>query len=274
MAIITISRGTFSGGQKLAECIAAKLGYRCISREVLVATAQEFGVSEEKLLEALTKKPWLLERLTRARDRYLAYIRATLLKEVKDEDVVYHGLAGHLLLKDVPHVFRIKVIANMEFRVKNAMERNNLSREEALQYIREVDEGRARWTRFIYDVDWNDPNLYDLVVNLDQIAIESACEVVCHLSNMEGYQRSDLSKKIITDMVLATHLRALIAADKGISDRGVEVVADGGVVTISGTVESIAEADRIRTIVRMEPGVEEIDSRLRVRLPVWLVGSV
>jgi len=274
MAIITISRGTFSGGQKLAECIAAKLGYRCISREVLVETAKEFDVSEEKLLEALTKKPWLLERLTRARDRYLAYIRATLLKEVKDENVVYHGLAGHLLLKDVPHVFRIKVIANIEFRVKNAMERNNLSREEALRYIQEVDEGRARWTRFIYDVDWNDPNLYDLVVNLDQIAIESACDVVCHLSNMEGYQRSDLSKKIITDMVLATHLRALIAADNNISDRGVEVVADGGVVTISGTVESIAEADRIRTIVRMEPGVKEIDSKLRVRLPVWLVGSV
>jgi cytidylate kinase len=274
MAIITISRGTFSGGQKLAECIAAKLGYRCISREVLVETAKEFDVSEEKLLEALTKKPWLLERLTRARDHYLAYIRATLLKEAKDENVVYHGLAGHLLLKDVPHVFRIKVIANMEFRIKNAMERNNFSREEALRYIREVDEGRARWTRFIYDVDWNDPNLYDLVVNLDQITIESACEVVCHLSSMEGYQRSDLSKKIITDMVLAAHLKALIAADNNISDRGVEVVADGGVVTISGTVESIAEADRIRTIVRMEPGVEEIDSKLRVRLPVWLVGSV
>jgi len=274
MAIITISRGTFSGGQKLAECIAAKLGYRCISREVLVETAKEFDVSEEKLLEALTKKPWLLERLTRARDRYLAYIRATLLKEVKDENVVYHGYAGHLLLKDVPHVFRIKVIANMEFRIKNAMERNNLSREEALQYIREVDEGRARWTRFIYDVDWNDPNLYDLVVNLDQIAIESACEVVCHLSGMEGYQRSDLSRKVIADMVLASHLKALIAADSNISDRRVEVVADGGVVTVSGTVESIAEADRIRNIVRMEPGVAEIDSRLRVRLPVWLVGGV
>ncbi len=274
MAIITISRGTFSGGQKLAECIAAKLGYRCISREVLVETAKEFEVSEEKLLEALTKKPWLLERLTRARARYLAYIRATLLKEVKDENVVYHGLAGHLLLKDVPHVFRIKVIANMEFRVKNAMERNNLGREEALRYIQEVDEGRARWTRFIYDVDWNDPNLYDLVVNLDQITIESACDVVCHLTDMEGYRKSELSKKIINDMVLASHLRALIASDKGISDREVEVVSDGGVVTISGTVESIAEADRIRTIVRMAPEVEEINSKLRVRLPVWLVGSV
>lgn len=274
MAIITISRGTFSGGQRLGECIAAKLGYRCISREVLVETAKEFEVSEDKLLEALTKKPWLLERLTRARSRYLAYIRATLLKEVKDENVVYHGLAGHLLLKDVPHVFRIKVIANMEFRVKNAMERNNFSREEALRYIQQVDEGRALWTRFIYNVDWNDPNLYDLVVNLDQIEIQSACDVVCQLSNMEGYRRSDLSRKIINDMVLASHLRALIAADKGISDREVEVVADGGVVTISGTVESIAEADRIRTIVRASPGVEDINSKLRIRLPVWLVGSV
>ena len=35
MAIITVSRGTFSGGQSLAECVAEKLGYRCLPRFAL-----------------------------------------------------------------------------------------------------------------------------------------------------------------------------------------------------------------------------------------------
>jgi hypothetical protein len=53
MAIITISRGTFSGGQSLAECVGEKLGYRCISRQVLVRAALEYNVPLDKLEEAV-----------------------------------------------------------------------------------------------------------------------------------------------------------------------------------------------------------------------------
>ncbi len=82
MAIITISRGTFSGGQSLAECIAEKLGYRCISREVLVEAAKQYGVPLEKLSKALEDAPGFLERLTTERAHYLACIRVALCKEV------------------------------------------------------------------------------------------------------------------------------------------------------------------------------------------------
>jgi len=36
MSVITISRGTFSGGRWLAECVAGHLGYRCVNRDVIV----------------------------------------------------------------------------------------------------------------------------------------------------------------------------------------------------------------------------------------------
>ena len=36
MPIVTITRGAFSGGQALAEQVASIVGYRCVSREVLV----------------------------------------------------------------------------------------------------------------------------------------------------------------------------------------------------------------------------------------------
>ncbi|MFC1980417.1 cytidylate kinase family protein, partial [Chloroflexota bacterium] len=61
MAIITISRGTFSGGQSLAEDVAKKLGYRCISREVLVEAARQYDVAEESLRKTLIEKPGFLE---------------------------------------------------------------------------------------------------------------------------------------------------------------------------------------------------------------------
>jgi cytidylate kinase len=273
MPIITISRGTFSGGRKIAECAAEKLGYRCISREVIVEAATEYGVSEDKLLEALTKKPGVVERLTWERNRYLAYIRAALVREAREENVVYHGNAGHLLLKDVPHVLKVRIIANMEFRTAAAVERENLSREEAVRFIARVDEGRAKWTRFLYGVDWNDPSLYDIVVHLDHVGLDGACDVICHMAGMDGYKPSALSRGIIDDLVLSTHLRALIAADKSISDRQVDVRAEGGIVTVTGTVESIWEADKIRTMARSTPGVKDVVSELRARLPVWAVSA-
>jgi cytidylate kinase len=267
MAIITVSRGTFSGGRKLAEGVAQSLGYRCISREVLVEASGEYGVREERLWRALTQKPGVLERLTLERSRYLAYIRAALMKEVRDEKAVYHGHAGHLLLQGVPHVLRVKVIANMEFRIAAAMEREHLSEKEAERFVRKMDEDRARWTKFLYGADWNDPSLYDIVVNLDRVDLEGAADIVVRLGSMDEYQPTELSQRTISDLVLSTHLRALIAADKSVSDDGIEITSDGGVASISGTVDSIMDADKIRTIVGNTPGVVDLVSKLRVRQP-------
>ncbi len=267
--IITISRGTFSGGLKLAELVSDKLGYRCVSREILLKASSEYGVSEQKLFQALTQKPWVLERLTKERKRYLTFIRAAVLAEVKDEKVVYHGHAGHLLLKDVPHILRVRVIANMEIRIKAAMEQNCFIRKDAIEYIKRVDKERAKWTKFLYHVDWNDSLLYDAVFHIDLISLEYISDIICRLANNIENQATRKSQKVIDDLAFGNHLKALITADKSISNGSVEVTADGSLVTIAGTVGSIADADKVRTLIRNTPGVEEVDSKMRVRLPTW-----
>src|SRR5271157_4587136 len=121
LAIITISRGTFSGGQRLAEQVAKKLGYRVVSREVLAQAAKDHGVEEEALEEALRSKPGILERMSTERIHYLAYIRAALMNEIRNDNVVYHGNVGHLLLRDVPQVLKVRVVTSMEFRINAVM---------------------------------------------------------------------------------------------------------------------------------------------------------
>jgi len=274
MAIITISRGTFSGGQKLAESIAEKLGYRRINREILAGAASQFGVQEEKLYDALIKKPGILDRLNHDKARYLAYIRAALCKEAQDDNLVYHGHAGHLLLNKVDHLIRVRVIANLEFRIEAAMERHNLNREEALAYIKRIDNERARWTRFLYNVDWEDPSLYDLVLNLDRFDINSACDIVCHMASMKKYQTTSEAQKSMDDLVLSSTVEAILATHKEISDGNLSIEADGSTITILGTVGSIVDADRVRIAARNVPGVEEINSKMHVRLPVFSVNGL
>jgi len=268
MAIITISRGTYSGGKNLAECVAEKLGYRCISREILVETAKKYKVPEEKLLETLRNKPSLLDRLTMERDYYLAYIQAVLCEEIKKDNVVYHGHAGHLLLKNIPHVLKIKVIADIEFRLKAAMSRNNLKREEALQSIKKMDNERAKWTKFLYGVDWNDPSLYDIVINLEHITLSGACEIVCHAAGLDEYKTTPEIQKIMDDLALSTHVKALILMNESAAGAEIEVKADNGVVTIWGNAKTAESVERIKDIVSRISGVKEVKSK--IKLP-WLI---
>ena len=265
MSIITISRGTFSGGQSLAECVAEKMGYRCIARRVLRQAAREYGVDEEKMYKSLIGKPGLLDRLTLERVHYTTYIQAALCKEVQSDNVVYHGHAGHLLLKGVPHVLKIRVIASMEQRIRAAMESQGIAREQAMDHIARVDAVRAKWTKYLYGVDWTDPQLYDLVVNLDQMSVSNACEVVRAAANLDEFRTTPESQRMMDDLVIASGARAKIAAEKGIGDAEVEVEAHGGVATVGGTVGSLDEADRIKQIAREMPGVVEVISRIRVR---------
>ena len=267
MSIITISRGTFSGGQILADCVAKKLGYNCISREVLVEAAKGHGVPLDELTKALNEPPGgLFHRKTMSRVHYLVYIREALVKAVKDEKAVYHGLAGQLLLTGVPHVLRVFVIASMEYRIQAAIDRLRCDRNKAIEFIHNIDKKRDNWVRYLYDVDRHDPSLYDIVINLDRMNIESACEIICTSGSQQGFQTTPESQKRLKDLVLAAEIRSMLASDGSIDDDSLEVDADDGVIILQGMAHSVADADNIRELVRQRADVKDIRSEMHVKL--------
>ena len=101
MAIITISRGSYSYGKAIAEKVAEKLKYDCIARDVLLEASKEFNLPEIKLLSAIKDAPSILDRFVYGKEKYIAYIQASLLKYLKKDNVVYHGLAGQFFVKDI-----------------------------------------------------------------------------------------------------------------------------------------------------------------------------
>jgi len=50
MPIITISRGSYSRGKDVAEKLAQRLGYECLSRDILLEASDEFNIPEIKLI--------------------------------------------------------------------------------------------------------------------------------------------------------------------------------------------------------------------------------
>jgi len=208
MSVITISRGSYSHGQEIAEKVAVVLGYECVSREILVDAAQLFNVSEKKLIGSLKDAPNILERMVHGKERYLEYIKASLLEYARKGNVVYHGHAGHLLLTEVPNVLKVRLLAEKDDRIAFLQQRRNLSREQALEIIESEDKNRVNWTRYLYKMDLNDPWLYDIVIKIGELSIEDACEIICRAARSETYQSTDESKQAIDDLAITNRIQA------------------------------------------------------------------
>lgn len=269
MSVITISRGSFSYGQEVAERTARRLGYDCVSREILVSASKEFNIPEIKLFQAIHDAPSFLDRVFQRKTKYIAYIQAAVLRSLKRDHVVYHGFAGHFFVKDVPHVLKVRIIANMEERIRVVMERNQLSYDAAALYIQRMDEQRRRWGLQLYGIETADPSLYDLVIHIDQITVEDAVDIICHKVGLRSFQTTPESRQQIEDLWLAAEVKAALIDLKP----DIKVAACRGVVQVvarASTAQRLKLEKEMRAATEKIPGITNVEISLRPVAPYGL----
>ncbi len=259
MAIITVSHGTASGGVSIAEALAKRLGYKLVSREDIVREAARFGVPEDNLKEALVRSPSFWDRLRHERRRYLAFVQAALCEHAKNDGIVYHGNAGHLLLTGVSHVLCLRLVAPMSLRARLAAQRTGASPEDAAAAIEQMDRERQNWTRFLYGVDWLEPGLYDLTINLKTLTIEGAVDLAATAAGRPEFAATDESRKAMNDLLLASRVRAALAAAPATASADVTVRAENGVVFLKGKPRSAALVTSVMNVAGKVPGVTRLD---------------
>ncbi|MGD8394336.1 MAG: cytidylate kinase family protein [Candidatus Eiseniibacteriota bacterium] len=257
MAIITVSRGSASGGILLAEGLARELDYDVVSREDIVHEAAGFGAPEEKLLDALLKPPSFWERFKHERRRYLTFVRAVLCERVQGDRVVYHGNAGHLLLCGISHVLCLRLIAPLSYRIRTLMERERLDSEGARRRIDEIDRQRREWTSFLYGADWLDPSLYDITINLQTLDVSGAVELAATAARRPEFATTEESARAMADLVLASRVEAALAANAETAPIELEVSAADGVVSLRGRLRS---ASMVAAAVNVAGGVTGVRS--------------
>jgi cytidylate kinase len=275
MPIITISRGSMSGGRALADCVAAAVDAPCVGRELVVEAAARLGVTEEVLSQKLEKSPGLWERMTHERRIYVAALQAALAEQVVSGHLVYHGFADHLLLTGVPAVLRVRLIAPMATRVRAVMEQHRLAREAAERYIDEVDEDRVRWARFIYGVDLRDPAHYDVTLNLDVLTVASACAAVVDIAKRPEFTVTREVTKQLANFALACRVRVALATNPATRSLDLEVAAENGAVTLSGVIPetpmithvSTRWERELRSVVERVSGVKAVELNVRAFNP-------
>ncbi|SPF47964.1 Cytidylate kinase (fragment) [Syntrophobacter sp. SbD1] len=206
MAVITISRGSYHRGREVAEELAAKLGYECVSREILLEASQEFNIPEIKLVRAIEDAPKILQRFTREREKYVSYIRAALLLRAQKDNMVYHGLFGNFFLQDVPHVLKVRIVGDLEARIAEEVERAGISEAKAREIITRDDEERRKWALHLYGADTWDATFYDLVIHLKSISVNDAVGLILHALEFASFQTTPESQQVVDQLVEAMRL--------------------------------------------------------------------
>lgn len=203
MGVITISRGSYSKGKEIAEKLAQKLGYDCISREILLSASEQFNVKEAKLIRALHDAPSFFDRFKYGKEKFSAFIHEVFLGHIQKDNVIYHGLAGHYFARGIPNVLKVRINATIEDRIKEEMKRENISEQEARYLLVKDDEERRKWGISLYGIDTKQSELYDVVLQIDNLKVDDAVEILFEIAKRPCFQTTPESQMIAKDAFLA-----------------------------------------------------------------------
>lgn len=270
MQIICVSMGTYRGARELAEDLSRKMGYSCLCRDDLVEAATREGIQVGKLEMSTIKPRAFTERLARERDHYLAFSRAYLCEKAREDDLVYYGRSGHLLLPGVDHVLRVRVVQDMERRIQAIVEGMGMEREKAVRYIREVDEDRALWVRSMYGISVEEPINYDLTVNLQEMSVANAASVLVGTAQLPDFQMTPASEKALRDIHVGAKARLALARDKRTHAAALKVRADGGVVNVSYRPQDAAMAEFIPGVLETVEGIRDVRITMATANMLWI----
>lgn len=257
MGLITISRGSYSRGKETAEKLAHKLGYECISRDILLEASAHFNIPEVKLVRAIHDAPSFFDRFQHGKEKYILFIREALLEHFLKDNVVYHGLAGHFFIKAISNIFKVRIIANLEDRIKEEMRRENISEKEARDVLKKDDEERRKWSMHLYGIDTNDPSLYDIVLHIDNLKVNDAVEILAEIAGRPCFQTTPESMLKVNDFYLAAKAQAAIFDGFPTA----KVKCSKAVVTVKiETALALEEesTDKIKTILKDIAGIKEV----------------
>jgi cytidylate kinase len=266
MNVIAISETMGSRGVEIAGMVATTLGYELADREIIAKAADRFGETPTDVARAVEDKPTLWERLRETQHRYMAYVEATLLDMAASGRVVLVGRGAAFVLGRFPHVLRVRITAPEALRAARVRETQGLTDEGAADWIRDSDSERSSRLKFLYHRDWDDPLLYDLLLNTERIDVAGAAEIIAQTVRQERFQLTPAGRMAIRDASLAATAKATLLAHPLTRQLGIVAKAKEGVLVLSGNVAGDEERAAAEQIVRRLGDVTRVVNEI-TRLP-------
>jgi len=260
MAIVTLSHEMGAGGPEIGQQVAERLGYRYVDHELISETAHRYGLLEEKLEHLDETKPSLFERFDAETRRYITAMQTALYEFAEKDRVVLMGRGGQWLLRGIPHVLRVRVMAPFELRVKQLATKlsgpmgEQPSQRTVTEMVRRDDTEKAGRMRYLYEVEVTDPAMYDLLINTEKLSIAAAVELITGAARHPEVQTTPAGTQLVADRSLASQVQVALATNPETRKYRITVEAKAGIVTLEGT----AAMDEALEVARTVSGVRDV----------------
>ena len=256
------------GGPENGQAPAPRLGCRYRNQGVLPGAARRDRRGGDKLSHLGQAHAPLFERFDTETRHHITVLQTTCLEFAEDDNAVLMRGGGQWLLRGVPHVLRVRIIAPFEHRVKQWVKRTaemtgeTPNQRAAAELVRRDDAEKSGRMRYLYEVDIADPTLYELTVNTEKMkydAVVSLCEGLVHRPEMVT---TDAGRQMVASRALASRVQVALATHPETRRYRITVEAHGGVVTLEGT----AALERAVEVAQKVPGVREVKTQ-QVEIP-------
>lgn len=217
MAAITISRQYGSGGRKVALKVSELLGWPVFDKRLMIDVASEVGLLPADVIDFTeddykVKNFW--DRLlgssggsqptSAASPMQITYnpaMATTFTSEEMDEEgavllvnraimrayergnVIIVGRGGQVILQDEPDVLHVRVRAPMNVRMRRLAEYERIPAQDTLAIAQRHDKAAIEYMRTYFEVEWNDPNLYHMVINSGKLSTNAIASLIVASAN-------------------------------------------------------------------------------------------
>jgi cytidylate kinase len=271
MAILTIARKYGSGGREIGQAIAEQLNYDYIDRRRILDDMRAEGKQwEERAKQFDENYPKIWERYDWSFRGFVALNQSYFLNYALKDKVVIMGRGGNFLLKGIPCILRVRVIAPIEKRIEKVMEREGVNSENARWLIEKADHEMAGAIYLIYGRNWDNPAEYEMVFDTDIQTTDAIITIIKNgLLEQEKFN-TEKARKILQLRVLAAKIKAEITTNSQYSISVLDVdPKEGGMIekglVIRGIIHNQDDIKKIEETAKKLAGDIPIDCELQYR---------
>lgn len=183
--VVTISREYGSGGHRIGELLARKLGMKFYDRELISLTARESGLDEGEVQQA----EQTVDSLSVYDDPTQTAVfqaQSRLIRDiVRREPCVIVGRLANFILRERTHCLHLFIYADEAYRIRRVVSEYGLDEREAEAALRRTDRERREHCLHYTGFDWGDRHCYHLLLDSSLLGEEAAAETVAAIVRKE-----------------------------------------------------------------------------------------
>ena len=265
MPLIAMTREMGSLGKDVAATIAERDGRKVVYHEIIEPVANKMRLRKSHVERFLEGRSGLWERLTTDRTSLSIFTADETYRMLHDPSTaVIRGWGAVHLLKDIPHVLRVRVCAPFELRVRRMMERLGTDNRAAIESEIELsEEAHTAITRRHFHVNWRDAEHYDLVLNTERLSVEECVAEVDRALALPRFQETPESIRLGEALGLEWSVRAALRRDSRTAASQVSVQCSDGVVSLSGVLDNDDEVEAAHEVALGVSGVRSVRNLMR-----------